>query len=392
MPPVDPWIGPRGSAAQRLLQIMRSHGPLTRPEAARLTGMSLSGVRPLVTALIEDGHLMEQPARPRPDQGRGRPGKLLVPVVPDGIVLGLDFGHAHVSVAVADLNGEHLVHERFEVDVDRRAEDALDTAASLAHKLLRRSRQQISAVAYIVAGVPGPVDRAGRMRSSTIVPSWWNLSIDDEIAARLAVDPRTVDVENDAHLGALGEHRSGAAKGCSDFVYVKASHGLGAALVLGAELYRGGHGLAGEIGHAVVEPDGALCRCGSRGCLETVVSIERIREQIRFVTGVERPDLRTVADEHPAVRRIVLEAGRTLGRALADLCNLLDPERVVVGGELAAAGPALVEGVAESIRRYAQPAVGDTHVALSALGEQAQVVGATSLAAARARAQIWSVR
>jgi predicted NBD/HSP70 family sugar kinase len=90
------------------------------------------------------------------------------------------------------------------------------------------------------------------------------------------------------------------------------------------------------------------------------------------------------------VRRIVLEVGRTLGRSLADLCNLLDPERIVLGGELAEAGAPLVEGVAESLRRYAQPAVGDTEVVLAALGEQAQVVGATTLGAARARDHAWS--
>lgn len=392
MPPVDPWIGPRGSAAGRLLQIMRDRGPLTRPEAARLTGMSLSGIRPLVAALVEDGHLVEEPARRRPDQGRGRPGNVLVPVVPDGIVLGLDFGHAHVAVAVADLTGELLMHERREVDVDRRAEDALAAAADLARTVVRRSRRRLPTVSGVVAGVPGPVDRDGRMRSSTIVASWWELPIADEIASRLRLDPGVVDVENDSHLGALGEHRAGAAMGCSEFVYVKASHGLGTGLVLDGELYRGGRGLAGEIGHAVVEPDGALCRCGSRGCLETVVSIERVRQQIRFVTGADQADLLSAAEQHPAVRRIVLEAGRTLGRALADVCNLLDPQRIVLGGELAAAGEPLVEGVAESIRRYAQPAVGDTEVVLAALGEQAQVVGATALAAGRARARLWAAR
>jgi predicted NBD/HSP70 family sugar kinase len=392
MPSVDPWIGPRGSAAQRLLQILRAHGPVTRPEAARLTGMSVGGIRPLVAALIEDGQLIEQPAARRPDQGRGRPGNVLVPTLPDGVVVGLDFGHAHVSVAVADLQGEHLVHERCEIDVDRRSDDALDTAAHLVRQVLRRSRRGSASVRRVVAGVPGPVDLSGQMRSSTIVPSWWQLSIADEIAARLRVDPGSVDIENDAHLGAIGEHRAGAAMGCANLIYVKASHGLGTGLILGGELYRGANGLTGEIGHALVEAEGTLCRCGSRGCLETVVSIERVRQQIRFVSGSIDLDPLLAASLHPAARRIVLEAGRTLGRALADVCNLLNPERVVLGGELAGAGEPLVEGVAESIRRYAQPAIGETDVVLSSLGERAQVVGGTALAATRAREALWSSR
>lgn len=390
MPAVDPWIGPRGSAAQRLLRVLRARGPLTRPEAARLTGMSASGVRPLVARLLAAGELVEASPPARASRSRGRPGTLLVPVLPDGVVLGLDFGHSHAGVAVADLGGAHLLAERCAVDVDRHAEDALDRAADLARHLLGRAGVAAAAVQYVVAGVPGPVDRAGRMRSSTIAASWWQLPIADEVARRLGVEPAIVEVENDAQLGALGEHRAGVAAGCADLVYVKASHGLGAGLILGGELYRGASGCAGEIGHAIVEPDGALCRCGSRGCLETVVSVERVTRQIQFVTGTDRADLFVSAAEHPAVRRIVLDAGRALGRALADVCNLLDPELVVLGGELAGAGEALVAGVAESIRRYAQPALAAPAVVCSQLGESAQVVGATALAAARAREIAWA--
>jgi predicted NBD/HSP70 family sugar kinase len=390
MPSVDPWIGPRGSAARRLLAIMRERGPLTRPDVARLTGMSISGVRPLVAQLVAEGRLVEREQPAGTGRGRGRPGTVLVPTVPDGVVLGLDFGHAHVAVAVADLAGEQLGWESFDMDVDHRAEEALDRAAALARTVLRQAGRTRREVAHVVAGVPGPVDRRGRVRSSTIVSSWWQLSIADEIAARLRVAATAVDVENDAHLGALGEREAGVARGCAHFVYVKASHGLGAGLVLGGELYPGASGLTGELGHTVVDPDGALCRCGSRGCLETVVAIERVREQIRFVARTAAVEPLAEAVKLPAAHRIVVEAGRTLGRALADICNLLDPQRIVLGGELAAAGDALVAGVRESIGRYAQPAVAGVEVVLGVLGERAQVTGATALAAARARATAWS--
>jgi predicted NBD/HSP70 family sugar kinase len=311
--------------------------------------------------------------------------------VPDGSVLGLDFGHAHVSVALADLSGTQLGHERRQIDVDHQASEALDKAAELGRKLLRRAGRKAGSLVRVVAGVPGPVDLAGRMRSSTIAPSWWRLAIADEIASRLRIAPGNVDIENDAQLGALGEHRSGAAVGRSEVVYVKASHGLGVGLILRGELYQGASGLTGEIGHTVVEPDGALCRCGSRGCLETVVAIERVRERIRFVSRAADGDPLELLDDHPGAQRIVLETGRTLGRALADVGNLLDPQLIVLGGELAAAGEPLVAGVAESIRRYVQPAIGDVEVVLAAHGEQAQVVGAIELAAARAREGHWAV-
>jgi predicted NBD/HSP70 family sugar kinase len=388
MPPVDPWIGPRGSVAQRLLAVVREHGPLTRPELARLTGMSVSGVRPVIADLLTRGHLVEQPA-PAAARGPGRPGRLLAATVPDGLVLGLDFGHAHVGVAIADLAGAQFGWARFPMDVDHQAGEALDRAAQLARNLLRKAGRRRGELIRVVAGVPGPVDRTGRTRSSTIVASWWQLPIADEIGRRLRLDPAAVHVENDAHLGALGERAAGAARGCDDFVYVKVSHGLGAGLVLGGELYPGANGLTGELGHTVVEPDGALCRCGSRGCLETVVSVDRVREQVEFVTGAAGAASLHEAVQLPAARRIVLEAGRTLGRALADVCNLLDPGCVVLGGALAAAGEPLVDGVRESIARYAQPAVAGVPVVLGTLGQQAQVTGATTLAAARARTAAW---
>ena len=382
MPVVDPWIGPRGTAARRVLRIMRAHGPMTRPDLARLTGLSVSGVRPLVASLLADGLLREQPEEP--DGTRGRPGRVLVPVVPEGRVVGVDFGHAHVSVAVGDLTGARLRHERRELDVDDRAEDALACAG----ELFAAVRDDLP-VARVVAGLPGPVDRGGRLRSSTIAASWWEVPAAERIGQALGVAADVVDVENDAQLGARGEFGEGAGAGCEDGVYVKASHGLGAGLVLHGGLYRGAEGLTGEIGHAVVQPDGELCRCGGRGCLETVVSVERVRERIRFVVGGEEPvDLAAVA-HHAAVRRIVSDAGRALGRALADVCNLLNPQVIVLGGELAAAGDALLDGVSESIGRYGQPAVADTRVVLGALGPDAELAGAVRLAAERARETVW---
>jgi predicted NBD/HSP70 family sugar kinase len=385
---VDPWIGPRGSAAGRLLEILRECGSMTRPQVARLTGMSIGGVRPLVARLLDDGHLVERPAPPRSDRGRGRPGTVLVPIVPDGVVLGFDFGHAHIAVASADLTGTALLERREVVDVDHHAAEALDIAAQLAQELLGPSVPAQS-VRQGVAGVPGPVGRDGRMTSSTIVASWWDLAIAEQLAGRLGLDPAVIDVRNDAHLGALGEHRFGAGVRRTDMVYVKASHGLGAGLILRGQLYRGAHGVTGELGHAIVQPDGALCRCGARGCLETIVSVGSIDAQLRFVRGSGDTGSLADVDRHPAARRIVVEAGRALGRALADVCNLLNPELLVLGGELAAAGAPLVEGVVESVARFAQPAVSSVPVVCSELGERAELVGALALAADTARRAAW---
>jgi predicted NBD/HSP70 family sugar kinase len=191
------------------------------------------------------------------------------------------------------------------------------------------------------------------VRSPTILAAWVDLDPARELATRVG---RPVHVDNDANMGAHGEQRFGAARGCRDFIYVKASHGIGAALVLGGQTYRGTLGIAGEIGHTQLPDATSWCRCGNRGCLETVVSITEVRRELAHAQ-LEPADrsLAPLAD-NPIARRVISAAGRTLGRVLADMCNALNPEAIIVGGELSTAGEPLLAGIRESIDRYAQPA------------------------------------
>ena len=194
---------------------------------------------------------------------------------------------------------------------------------------------------------------------------------------------------SDANLGALGEIAHGAARGFVDVVYVKAAAGVGAGLVLGGRLYRGSAGMAGEIGHVAMDGSGPLCRCGNRGCLESFASVNQV--------------LRTVQAAHPGVRnmsglvelvesgdtgayRVVADAGRQLGRVLADLVNNLNPQIVVLGGELATAAAPLLDGVTDSLHRFARPGVvRDLWVRVGTLGENAQLIGAAAATFAAVR-------
>jgi predicted NBD/HSP70 family sugar kinase len=161
------------------------------------------------------------------------------------------------------------------------------------------------------------------------------------------------------------------------------SAGVGAGLVLGGRLYHGATGIAGELGHVQVRPDGTVCRCGSRGCLETVASTGALLSLLRPTHG---PDLtlpamlELVANGDLPARRVVNDAGRAVGRALADLCNYLNPAAIVVGGDLSLAGDALLDGVREEIERYALPGAAQAAaVKAGVLGERAEVLGAMAL-------------
>ena len=143
-----------------------------------------------------------------------------------------------------------------------------------------------------------------------------------------------------------------------DVIYVKVASGIGAGIILGGKLHRGVTGNAGEIGHVQVRRDGAVCRCGNRGCLETVASVPSVLSVLRPVHGprLSLPGmLELAAARGPWTLRVINDAGREVGRALGDLCNSLNPEAIIVGGDLGGAGESLLDGIRESVDRYAQP-------------------------------------
>jgi predicted NBD/HSP70 family sugar kinase len=191
-----------------------------------------------------------------------------------------------------------------------------------------------------------------------------------------------VRVENDANLGALAEIVWGAGRDCSDVVYVKAATGIGAGLVLRGRLYHGFAGTAGELGHLTVDDSGPVCRCGNRGCLEAFAGAEAIVEPLRRRYGDDMTLRRVVAlaqEGDLGCARVVADAGTALGLAIAGVCNLLAPERVIIGGELAQAGELLLEPVREMVRRSAIAATRQTTVSAGVLAERAEVLGAVAL-------------
>src|SRR5262249_50824633 len=171
-----------------------------------------------------------------------------------------------------------------------------------------------------------------------------------------------VVVDNEGNLAARGGMPYGAAIGLRNLIYVKASTGIGTGLVLDGRLYRGETGMAGELGHVQTEISGAVCRCGNRGCLETLVAVPHLLASLQHMhrEPLTIDDvLELVVAGDVSARRVITDAGRAIGRALADLCNLLNPGMLVVGGELAGSGNAFTSGIREAIDRYTQPAIAE---------------------------------
>lgn len=367
----------RTRTRDQILALIRGSQGVTRPELVRLTGLSPGVVDHAVSRLIQEQRVVRAKQQEKgPGSGSGRPS-VVFRAISSVLVGAIDFGHGHVRVALASDLGEVLAEQSLRRNVDLDPAAAMDAAAT---ELTRLQREQGVELAIVVAGIPGPVDRhTGVVCSPTILSGWVGLAPAVELGRRLG---KRVRVENDAALGALGELYRGAGRRHRDFLYVKVSGGIGAGVVVEGRLFTGASGLAGEIGHTALPGRTELCRCGRRGCLEAVVSIDSIREQVRHTHPGEAIEEIPISAEGDAVtQRLLEESGRILGRALAYQCNLLNPSAVIIGGELGAAGPAFLNGVRDSIRRYAQPATADVLEVLPAeLGVRAELLGAIQLA------------
>jgi predicted NBD/HSP70 family sugar kinase len=303
----------------------------------------------------------------------------------NGVVVGMDFNHDRIHVALGDHSSAVLGESAADIDVDDSAADAIDAAVEMVEALRVSGGVERSQLVAAGVGVPGPIDdRTGALASAEILPGWAGLPAREALSRRLGLP---VQVENDANLGALAEATLGAGRGLQHVFYLRVASGIGAGLVIGGRLFRGAAGMAGEIGHVQVRSDGVLCRCGNRGCLETVASERAILAVLRPTRGddVTRQiifDL--LAAEDVGVSRVISDAGRAIGRVLADTCNVFNPEAVIIGGELAEAGDPLLTGIRESIDRFALPSVAQiVRVEPAELGERAEVLGALALANSR---------
>src|SRR4051812_35850076 len=362
----------------RVLETVRERGAVSRAEIARRTGLARSTVSSLVGELQRNGLVVESEDGTASSQG-GRPPVLLTLDPAAGAVIGIHLDHPLVRVAVADLDHTIRGEAYRELDVDHDALTGLDIAAELIDELLEETGIPRAHVLGAGAAIAGPVDHRGRVGSSTIMPSWVGLDVAVELERRLKVP---VHVDNDANLGALAEWVLGAGRDASDLAYLMLSSGIGAGLILGGRLYRGANGTAGEIGHVLVDDQGPLCRCGNRGCLETYAGAHALLELLGRAHGAldvqAMVEMASAGD--PACQRVIADAGRTVGVAVAALCNQFNPERVVVGGELAATGDLLLEPLRDAVRRYALPAAADAVTIVPAeLGDRAEVLGALVL-------------
>ncbi|MGZ8695296.1 MAG: ROK family protein [Gaiellaceae bacterium] len=376
-----------------VLQHVARSGARSRARIAAETGLTRGTVSSLVSELIDLDLLRGTGEDERPG-GVGRPAQTLE--LHDRVVaVGLEVNVDYLAVCVEDLTGTVRWERRVYADNRGSAPGpVLDRLARAATAALVAARAAGQRPAGVSVAVPGLVEVVSRTIVFAPNLGWTDVPIGDELARRLGL---AVEVENEANLAALAEHWSGAARDLDDFLCVFGEVGVGGGIVVAGKLHRGAHGFGGEFGHMVVDRGGALCACGGRGCLETVVGQDAIAQ----AAGIEPTSGRTRSLTDEIVRRAEAgdaralaalgEAGRCLGSALVSAVNLLDLQAVVLGGCFGPLAPWLSGEVALALREQPIAARAATvSVVPSAFGEGAAVRGAAALILRRVLDAPWT--
>ena len=373
--------------ADAVLRLIWQEQRISRADIAQKASLSRSTVSEIVAEILPLGVVAE--GGEGPSRGGRRP--IVLEFRDEAcVILGVEMSATHVVAVLTDLRGRALTAESREHPV---RDDPAGTR-KLITELCRACLAAPAAAGHPLLGigvaVPSPVDPARPDRlSSVVLPAWKRRLGLDGLARRLDA-PLMVD--NDANLGALAEHWWGAGRGTDDIVYIKIATGVGSGHVIGGEIYRGATGVAGEIGHISIDPQGKPCLCGLRGCLVTLVGaqalVERAAELADSYPGsvlaggpytIRRLEDAALAGD-PLALQVARETAGHLGRAVAGTLNILNPSLVIVGGDLARLGDLLLEPLRETVeQRTLVSSVAAAEIRASELGPRAVAVGAATM-------------
>ena len=365
----------RDANRARLVEAVRHFGGMTQVELSSATGLSPATVSTIVKVLTGAGVLETHTT--------SRSGRRAVRVTiarQVGLVAGIHVGARTLRVALSDLALDVVAEQQLPLPPDHRLDATLDRAALLALDLVEHVGARLAEIHAVGVAVPGPVDKSGTFAIDGALRGWDGVSLADVIGTRLGVP---VYAEKDANLAALAEHTLGVAQGRDDFLYVRAGATTTAAVIVGGQVMRGVAGTAGEIGHVAVDPQGQICRCGLRGCLDTVVGEQALTAAVRNSHG--NLSLRDVVSHATkgdvGCRRTLGDAGLAIGAVTGAILAALAPSAVVVGGELVQGSDCLAVGIREAVERCALPRrSGPTPVLVGDLRDRAEILGALALA------------
>jgi N-acetylglucosamine repressor len=371
-----------------ILKTIYDEGEISRADIARLTGLTRTTVSDAVAELIQQDGLVAEVGL-GPSVG-GKPPILLSVVDDARHLIGIDLAENEFRGAVINLRGE--IKHRLSLSIhDRDGDSALALVYDLTDELVAVADSPILGIGI---GTPGLMDaRRGVVRNAVNL-DWHDLPLGDLLEERYELP---VYIANDSQVAALAEFTFGDSKDVSNLIVIKVSRGTGAGIVLDRQLYYGDGFGAGEIGHVAVVEDGELCRCGHYGCLETVTSSRAIVRRAQAIAKndphstlhqfVATPEeintdivLQAFEAGDEALQQVIAEAGHYLGIAVANLVGALNVQRIVIAGNVARFGQALLGPIRQELRQCSLAALAsETHVEITSLGPDIVILGAAAL-------------
>lgn len=318
------------------------------------------------------------------------------------MILGIDIGGTKMAAVLATAEGEILARQAAETRTEDEPESNLESLLDLGRACLKEKRVEASSLQGIGISCGGPLDtKTGTILRPPNLPKWESVPVRDWFEKRLPGVPITLD--NDANATALAEWRWGAGRGTRNMIFLTMGTGIGGGLLLDGRLYRGANDLAGEVGHQTILIDGPSCGCGKRGCLEALASgpaIARLaRERLQYGRGkgllAVAGDMASITAKHVVEaakegdafsRGILAEAGTYMGVGLANLIQILNPERIVLGTIAVHAGDFILDPIREAVKEYAwERSASACTIVPAELGDRAQDLAAVALAAPTTR-------
>ncbi|TMW70408.1 ROK family transcriptional regulator [Alteribacter natronophilus] len=375
-----------------IMNLIRTHSPISRAEIAKKAKLTPPTVTNIVNELLREDLILE--GKTGVSKGGRKP--ILLTINKDSrFVFGVDVGAREVRVALTNLDAELVCHKRSSLPQGFNKEELMDTIKGIIQDVLDENLVERSRILGIGIGMHGIVDHEKGI--AVYAPNFGlsDIRLKEELENTFSYP---VKVENDARAMALGELWFGNGREKENVVVVNVGIGIGAGVIFNGRLYHGEHGIAGEIGHTIIDLNGRKCACGNYGCLQTVAGSSRIRQKAIEEMSLGRKSLveelsegdpdridgelvHRAAEQGDSLAEEVFEqTGRFLGLGIMNLINFVNPERVIIGGGVSKAGRFIMEPVKEVVEtRALTDKARTTEIMASKLGDQGTITGAATL-------------
>ncbi len=345
--------GPRmRSAAGKIARAICARGSITASDIAQYTGLARSTISTALTELRRSGVVVEIDMDSDARKDVGRPVKVITLNPDAGTTLGIHLSLMEVNLAVVDVAHNVICKHTVELVRDYDPKEAAEKAYKAARDLYEKHQLNFAGLLGVGISASGPVSPAGQILHSSILPKWAGHNVRDTFEP---VFQRPVSVENESNCAALAEMTWGAAQGIQNFMVMKIDLGVGGAFVQNGQVLKGITGGAGEFGHMCVVPNGDICRCGNRGCLETIASFNRPLEELSQLNGrnisIEESIVMAQAGDRTS-RRLIEETAENAGWGLSMISTALNPSLILIGGHMALAGDLLMEPLIKAYERH----------------------------------------